>query len=426
MYLTPKEDISYETVKCNKENKSKQANLASVYREGFKAEMESELADGSKFDSKVVNTGEPEVTDLGRDSKESQQPRKTVSETLSASGKGLVDWFDYEPAVKEASSKLEEKKLKTKKRLDSASMTLIESEIETSKVDLKGKGKKEREKKKTKTDDTLKSEQEKGSLKGSINKVDTISAPNLTVKGKEDDKSNYLKKYRKSYNAAASSDVVNPAEDCSFSSSDKLEVKETSDQAEEVIEDWDKGFSNVVEMNTAIENENIDWWGAGGGEEPASVTDSQDLRGPSDIFIDYGPDVIIEDEFEEDIVETSVVEGKSLDNCVEDTDRVNNPESSPVIYKSEEDDSKPYQQDMLTIDVDNNWESEDDDDFELNGMPGCDTEFPGHSNTVVYTEEVPDRPVSQGRWVPGERRCYNCHDVGHTTDRCPKGVFILQ
>lgn len=455
--MTPKESNNDSKIE-SKANKSfsLKADLLPAFKEGLdcvtgeelisgtehvEKESENAVKVGQSLDAKVVNAESDK-------SLQKSDSAKTVSESVSASGRSIVDWFDYEPSPVETNTTLEEKKLKTKKRLDSASMNLIKNEIETSKADLRGKGKKEKEKKKVKVEETLKAEPEKSNTKDSSVKSDG-GVPN-TSQGS-------VKEVVKKVEVKGNNDAPNNKTE----TSEKGDIVnlESSEVVEDELEDWEKGVINDVIVDRT-EDRNIDWWGAGGGEELATVSSAHDLMGCSDIYVDVGPDVIIEGEFEQEMVEAAIKDFQNADvesdiNTGSNIDSSFRTQESLVKNKDTLDNETKivnneinYKDDEFAfeLDPDPNWES-DEDDFDLNGNqdtsydrdfpendmrapirpePVYDEDFPESDlRTVVQPqpEAVPESP-NRGRWVPGARKCFTCKEVGHNTENCPKGFYL--
>lgn len=371
---------------------------------------------------------------------------QTVSEQKSAMGKSLVDWFDYEPSAIECNkigAKLEEKRLETRKKLDSTSMEIIEND-----VTLKYAPTKDLSKKKSKKDKDKKGAKSTSNVFGDHR----IPESNKVVD-----------------NGAFEHDL--------------------QQAIIESLQNNDKGIASKAEKVTKSAEKNvdkdIDWWGVGEAADSRYFDDTVDEPKEDNLYIDNGPDVIIEDEFEQ-----------SGDNLEHDQNQSNKKANSKSLavkngenqLKSESDleenvinsfeDTEIKRHDIFVrkgpdefaFDVDDddeNWDSESSEDLNVNAWVGLQEDNSGYkedfletgletvsppravaaekqaecSADLSYEKNFPKTnlgdfiPVSvkadtevrppTARWVPGRRKCLNCHSEYHTTGSC-KDPLILQ
>lgn len=466
IYLTPNDTLGKENHdKTASKHFPGKGNLIDAFREPSEVVKEPDLDFAS-----VVSSSAKHDSDTKSDIKEhgnkdqvkcsaivkgrelagggkTRESSNTQSERISGAGKSIVDWFDYEPPAVDTNVSLEDKKLKTKKKLNSASMNIIESEIESkycmSKMDLKGKTKKD--KKKGKADDAGKADQDKynNNNKSVSGKAECIDIQVMRGQNEVSENSgtdfeggNLKRQEMNSYNFAE----IDNGKVFGESSIDDHAVETTNDM-EEQIEDWEKEFNNheqVMKREKKVE-ENIDWWGVGKMEDASSG--ATDLTGRGEIHLDCGPDVIIEGEFEQDFDDLGLSDGRKNNK---DSDDTHDDQSSRTIVDSgvykqdiyeegggdnEEKAVQEFKGDIFAFDIDNNWESDDDDDdFELNGKQ--DTEYDKEVADSDLRTSMHADVVSAGsghsRWAAGESKCSSCHEMGHSIENCPNRFLVLQ
>ncbi|XP_053406712.1 uncharacterized protein LOC123547663 [Mercenaria mercenaria] len=377
---------------------------------------------------------------------------KTIAEQKSAIGKSLVDWFDYEPpAVENArnGAKLEEKRLETRKKLDSTSMEIIENDVALKYAPTKDLGKKKSKKDK---------DRERKGEKVNTSVDDRKQESNRSIEP-----------------SAFESDVQQAIIESLQNYGNKGTVK--------TARDIDNSTENRVD-------ENIDWWAVGEAADTRYFDSGAEESIGDNIYIDNGPDVIIEDEFEQDV--------NNIENVNIKVDNGMNSEPSGAIYNekhqnivgekfdkmdkclsdSSEDEigrnnimvqerCDNFAFDLDDDDDDENWDSASSDDLNVNDWVGLQHDNPGYEKdfpetdlkTVlpqtkdVFTEptekassdknyeynfpksnladfvkvkeesEVEERPRAT-RWVPGRRKCMNCYSEDHTTESCQQFVIL--
>ncbi|WAR21403.1 TDRD5-like protein [Mya arenaria] len=479
IYHTPDETMSKDRNNENLRDKSFSArgDLTSAFKENAESENHGDTSvitsthRSSQFGCDSSGGSRTRSKDSARKFVPCSSDKGRDNETGSA--KSIVDWFDYVPSADRGGVTSEEKKLKTKKKLDSASMSLIEHEDPLSKLDLKDKKKKkEKEVKKGKTEETVRHVKENPS-----NKFETADA--------------------KSTVSSTKSDALHDK-----SRSEKHKKKPANEMHVNSDEDWEKGYSNdsasvktVGDRDTVVVDEKKDWWGDEVALEPAVI---QGVSGSCEIYNDLGPDVIIEGEFEQDIVDNKVEDfADSADDKLSSRGSTTGLESSETASigsrgrgrgrgkrrDSQEDSvvitipANPTGKDEYAFEVEGEWESDFEDDFDNNGQvdEAYEKEFPSadlhaavrakdtkpvganlttSNNTSgitlerdIYARTSVDQESSRSRsladfipgvattaeesrpprprWTPGPRRCLACHQLDHTTDVCPNKKIIL-
>ncbi|KAL4231163.1 Tudor domain-containing protein 6-like [Mactra antiquata] len=411
------------------------------------------LADGNRanrgnerMSSYSLNKNDPWKDTPGQNNEE------TVTEKKSMSGKSIVDWFDYEPTSQAASNsgvKLEEKRLENKKKLDITSMGIIENDVGVKYAPLKtdkGKKKSKKEKKVSKSD---------LEIKPSAN--DTID--------NEDECDNTAQSNSRSHkNSESKETLVAVNEDSGKKYSDHFKGDEY------------KG-ADYKGVDTK-ENTNIDWWGVGETHDYRYIP-AGDETYRNNIYIDNGPDVIIEDEFDQSIDNLNDNAGIDNDEKVtsdkmkvteakDDIDRNIDPDTDLAALSDEDieenemvgkkkrrvgaaaDDEFGFQLEHDDEDDDDDWGGESDDDLNINEFVGLnnpqidkkyDSDFPDISLATISAgcqnenispvnmnqyERVDTQPKqSPTRWVPGKRKCHNCTSEDHITSDCKVKFNLL-
>lgn len=366
---------------------------------------------------------------------------KTSAKQKSATGKSLVDWFDYEPTG-EDSVRLVEKRLETRKKLEHTSREFIENDVALKYAPSKDAGRKKSKKEK---------EREKKMVKAaalSTEKPKSVGEK-VTDKGEHEIEHHVV--------CESQTDMNN----------------ETVARGNQV----DRYTENKVD-------ETIDWWGIGETPDPRYLPGGIEETLGSNIYIDNGPDVIIEEESELfNDLETVAILGniEVASELVGTRDLVGNVEESNVKVGDCTSNSSEEQEigenkllirqtgDEFDLDDDDEWDSASSEDLNVNSWLGLQQdnpdylkEFPNNDlKTVVHSksdiptlvtegmleagesdakyeknfpktnfgdfvklkDEPEERPQTT-RWVPGKRKCHNCHSEDHTTESCKDFVII--
>jgi hypothetical protein len=441
VYVTPGETrASCSSSKSDKNDVMNGAKEKGIAAHSPKENMRKNLinslkADFEDFEEDDVAMENTKDSELSRDfqggnlNMNNNNASKTVTEQKSAIGKSIVDWFDYEPpAVEKVRNgvKLEEKRLETKKKLDSTSMEIIEHEYAPTKDLTKKKSKKNKEKKHEKT--------------------------NLLVDNKKEEKDKVI-------DSGAFENSLQQAIIESLQDTGNVTVK----------------TADCVEVDA---DENIDWWAIGEGGDTKYCEDDMPMSRGDNIFIDNGPDVIIEDEFEQ---EDNAEINKVAEEKVEPQGTTDTEKNLHVVSKIDKSlsDSDVGDIDMvvqqkidnfafeLDDDDDEKWDSESSDDPNVNDWVGLQHDNPGYQEdfpeidprTVLPSRneslvpsadtmcsdrkfessfpktnlaefvnvneecDIEERPRAT-RWVPGRRKCMNCYSEDHTTESCQQFVIM--
>lgn len=364
---------------------------------------------------------------------------QTVSEQKSAMGKSLVDWFDYEPSATECNkigAKLEEKRLETRKKLDSTSMEIIENDVTLKYAPTKDLSKKKSRKDKDK--------------KGAKSASNVFGDHRIPESNKVVD------------NGAFEHDLQQAIKE-----SLQINGKGIASKAEKVTKSAEK---NV--------DKDIDWWGVGEAVDSRYFTDTVYKPMEDNLYLDNGPDVIIEDEFEQSGDDLEHDQNQSNKKANSEFLAVKNGENQlnsdcdfEENVKNLLDDNEKKGHDIFVRkgpdeyafeidDDDENWNSESSEDLNVNDWVGLQQDNSGNkegfpslpgtgtaekqeecSADISYEKNFPKtnlgdlipasdkadtevRPATS-RWVPGRRKCLNCHSEDHTTGSC-KERLILQ
>ena len=383
-----------------------------------------------------------------RDKNTNNNTDKGVTEQKSAIRKSIVDWFDYEPpAVEKVKNgvKLEEKRLETKKKLDSTSMEIIENDVA-----LKYAPTKDLSKKKTKK-----------------------------VKEKKHGKINILE------------DSIKQETDKALDSS-----AFENDLQQAIIESLqDSGNASVTPADSSKKSsdgtgdENIDWWAIGEGDDTRYCEGDKRKSVLDNIYIDNGPDVIIEDEIEQDVDEANNVINAGSDGNLESQEIKDCERHFNVMSEADKCLSESSGREIDNVDVigkhkhdnfafevddeeddeldDEKWESESSDDINVNDWVGLQQDLPNYQHDFPVTDlrtvvparnedfvssadtsfsdkrydsnfpninlaefvnvsedcDIDERPRAT-RWVPGRRKCMNCYSEDHTTESCHNFVIM--
>lgn len=388
----------------------------------------------------------------------------TVEEKRGPSGKSIVDWFDYEPSESDlvrTGAKLEEKRIETRKKLDSTSMEILDEALKSEHgAKKKAKKEKEKEKKAAKSNSSFESDK----TKVEPNKDSDVRVTQLS----------------------------------SLEKSIDLESQPKNNQGSENNESNQTEGKDILNMA----DRDVDWWGTEEAAETGDFIPADHEKFEDNIYIDNGPDVIIEDEFEQTDVETGPRNDLSEKLTTVVVGKENVSETSPVsnkkfldLYKPEEDFDDPvssgqrieendmmrkHTRDDFSFDVDENgdygeWESDSSSDLNVNDWVGLhggtavltavatttnyDVDFPStdlrtvlpgaeslnenvtdntaedsnyhrnspQSNLAEFIRQPEEQVVTERRrWVPGQRVCFNCGSADHTTENCKDGFVIFQ
>ncbi|XP_052250876.1 uncharacterized protein LOC127858047 isoform X2 [Dreissena polymorpha] len=446
--------------------------------------------------------------------KETKEARDSYQE------RSIVDWFDFEPQPGDLAKTVQEKKLKTNVKLESATMNIIQNEMDkkvvspmkiiqnemdkklvSQKQEHKTKSKKEKQKGRNLGEqDTKKTEKlypesvvKESAVEAKKEGNAVNSKEGITEVALEENwdvgfrNENYSVVSENSENISKvkgresiervngrNGKVIREDENVDKVKGRASAERDVSGNAKVINADGSKGDdSRNMKVMRADDSKDIDWWSD---VEPQGLGVIPGVTSSCGIFTDNGPDVIIEDELEQDITgnqedfdlnDLRAEAEKSVSLC--DEIEINNTSDASIVFDqkgvatnfvSGPPEIVASYKDEFAFDVQDEWRS-DEDDFELNGKadPEYEVQFPNldlHSvirNPGPYS--VPDvgfssnagrahqvspsltlaeyLPVVEAqvdtaarpRWVPGARRCFSCHQTDHTTDVCPNNPSIL-
>ena len=353
----------------------------------------------------------------------SSTQKQTVSETKSATGRSIVDWFDYEPESDYSVSVKKSEKSKTDVTHTSPGIAVDKTESHV---------------------------------------------PEISKKEGEDVEQKYPEMGQKNIKSAKSKNKnrknkkSSPTKDSSASSPDK-----ESDSRTSLVESVSSlHIADYRSTEDNLEKAEVDWWEK---DEQSGLMDN--------IYIDTGPDVIIEDEIEEVGFQLQKINtGPSGDVAamVNNNDKASNAEiyvtstiSADVKESGASYDNPPGKDisveqlmdegiqkmdDEYAFETDSDEEFDNyygalnyEDDFPISDrrdkapVPSAsasdlvcddpyDRDFP-RSNLREYLpppREVEQPAEPRTRWVPQKRICLNCHADDHITANCPQGFLLLQ
>lgn len=330
IYVTPDESMNKGRERVKEKPFPGKGDLTPLFKEECKESVASSDAPCQSVKPAGMISTVLQTTAAKKEAPSAAQGRE-IKETRT-----IVDWFEYDASESNGVS-TEDNKLNTRKKVNSVSVNLITNEMDS---DLKEK-KKRKEINKVKSEESVKNGREmSGVSAGSGNSGNKQVKPNVICNEPVTDKPQ---------------EAVQPLE--AENVSDKLLVEA---EIQNNQEDWDTGNSipaaeEVVESVpsdlshrtgktfagpdstdkrvTAVNKveavtHRTDWWG----DEDTSVSGViPGVSGSCDIYNDFGPDVIIEGEFEGSVSECKA---DCLSEHTDPSDRDTDSRASSVVSES--------------------------------------------------------------------------------------------